>query len=172
MKFLRSLKCAFRGIIYCINNERNFRIHTAIAFYVLYFAAFFNFSKIQYMILLLVISSVITAEMCNSIVEKLCDNFFKNYSPLIKTVKDIAAGMVLFCSVFSAIIGLCLFYNPPILIKIFYYFIDNRINFLLLILSFAASFIYISISPAALIKTSKEFIIKKLKRRNARGNEL
>jgi diacylglycerol kinase (ATP) len=105
-------------------------------------------------------------------VEKLCDNLFKNYNPLIKTVKDMAAGMVLAGAIFSTIIGFCLFYNPPILIKIFYYFIDNRMRFLLLILSFTISCVYISISPNVIVEVSKKFIIKSLNRRSAGGNEL
>ena len=37
MRFVKSLKYALRGIVYCINNERNMRIHTVAVLYVLAF---------------------------------------------------------------------------------------------------------------------------------------
>ena len=55
MNFLKGFKYAFFGFIYCIKNERNMRIHTVAAMYVLVFARFFTFSRSEYAVLLLTI---------------------------------------------------------------------------------------------------------------------
>ena len=51
MNFLRGFQAAFRGIIRCINHERNMRIHTVAALYVFVFSFFFEFSITGYAVL-------------------------------------------------------------------------------------------------------------------------
>ena len=51
MNFLRGFQAAFRGIIRCINHERNMRIHTVAALYVFVFSFFFEFSTTGYAVL-------------------------------------------------------------------------------------------------------------------------
>ena len=75
MTFLKGFKYAFCGIIHCIKNERNMRVHTVAALYVLVFARFFDFSLRDYVLLLLTIGGVIAAEAINTSIEALCDIF-------------------------------------------------------------------------------------------------
>ena len=63
MRFVKSLKYALRGIVYCINNERNMRIHTVAVLYVLAFSPFFEMSRARYAILLVTFALVLTAEV-------------------------------------------------------------------------------------------------------------
>ena len=47
--------------------------------------------------------------MVNSAIEKVCNLITTEYNPAIKTIKDIAAGAVLFAAVVTAIIGAIIF---------------------------------------------------------------
>jgi diacylglycerol kinase len=61
------------------------------------------------MVLLGCIASVLSFEMINSAIEKICNLVHPTYHPAIKTIKDMAAGAVLFVSVISSIIGAIIF---------------------------------------------------------------
>ena len=58
MRFLKSFRYAFRGIVYCINTERNMRIHTVIALYVFVFSFFFHLTRVEYAVLFLAFAQV------------------------------------------------------------------------------------------------------------------
>ena len=82
--FLKGFAYAFQGIIYCIKNERNMRIHTVAELYVLIFARFFAFTREEYALLLLTIGGVMSAEAMNTAVENLADKVSSEKNPLIK----------------------------------------------------------------------------------------
>ena len=84
MSFLKSFKNALKGIIYCINYEKNMRIHTVIALYVLTFSKYFNLSIEKYSILLLTIALVISLELINTCVENITDSLIDKYSINVK----------------------------------------------------------------------------------------
>lgn len=113
----RSFKNAFSGICYFIRNERNGRIQAAIGICVLLLAAFLKITRNEWIAVLVCIGSVISIEMLNSALEKLCDLVEPGVHPQIKIVKDTAAGAVLWVSIFSAVIGGIIF-----LPEIFRYF--------------------------------------------------
>ena len=94
MNFLRGFQAAFRGIIRCINHERNMRIHTVAALYVFVFSFFFEFSITGYAVLFTVFGLIMALEIVNTGLEALADQISPGYSPVVKVVKDIAAGAV------------------------------------------------------------------------------
>ena len=112
MTFLKGFKYAFCGIIHCIKNERNMRVHTVAALYVLVFARFFDFSLRDYVLLLLTIGGVIAAEAINTSIEALCDRVCPERDSMIRTAKDAAAGAVLILAAFAAVIGVIMFSSP------------------------------------------------------------
>ena len=57
------------------------RFHTAVMLYVLTFSPFFTLTKTQYAVLILTISSVISAEMLNTAAEELADLSAADYNP-------------------------------------------------------------------------------------------
>jgi diacylglycerol kinase len=61
------------------------------------------------------IAFVISMEMLNTAIEKLCDVVHKELHPDIKRVKDIAAGAVLVSAIFSLMTGLIIFLPKIIL---------------------------------------------------------
>ena len=88
MSFLKGFLYAFSGIIHCIKNERNMRFHTVAALYVLIFARFFHFSRGEYILLLLTISSVMVLEAVNTAIEELCDKVSPERDEHIRHAKD------------------------------------------------------------------------------------
>ena len=107
--FHKSLRCAARGLLSSLWRERNLRIHTVAAGYVLFFSAFFDLSRAGRAALLLAIGLVMAAELFNTALERLCDFVSPGYEKRIGLVKDIAAGCVLCCALAAAGVGACLF---------------------------------------------------------------
>ncbi|HEX3040379.1 MAG TPA: diacylglycerol kinase family protein [Caproiciproducens sp.] len=147
MRFLKSFKYAFRGIVYCINNERNMRIHTVAALYVFAFSFFFTVSRTGYALLCLTVAAVITAEMFNTVAEELSDMAAASFNPVVRIVKDMAAGAVLICALFAVGVGICIFWQPASFLKMFRFFVSNPLMLLLLIAVTALSVVYVLLGP-------------------------
>ncbi len=123
--FLRGFAYAFCGMIHCIKNERNMRIHTVAAIYVLIFARFFAFSRVEWVLLLLTIGGVMSAEAFNTAIERLADRISSERHPLLRQAKDTAAGGVLILALFAAAIAVFLFGNAEGWQKAYEYFSGN-----------------------------------------------
>lgn len=109
MKLKKSFAFAWAGIRSCFQSEPNFRIHLVLAIVVLVFSLVFKISTIEWMAVCFCIAFVLTMEMLNTALEKLCDVVHKEVHPGIKKVKDIAAGAVLVATFFSLITGIVIF---------------------------------------------------------------
>lgn len=109
--FIRSVNVAIEGIIYTFKHERNMKIHYLASFLVLIASLFFNFSKIEFVLLLGAITLVVICEMLNTAIEKAVDVATSEYNPLAKIAKDVAAGAVLVSTMYSLIVAYILFYN-------------------------------------------------------------
>ena len=142
--FLRSFKYAFQGIIYCIKNERNMRIHTVVALYVSVFARFFAFSGPEIMMIVFCFGGVMSTEVINTAIEILCDKVSMKKSLRIRIAKDAAAGAVLIMAVASVIIGLILFSDVGCWMKAWEFYISHPANLALLLSSMALSIVYIA----------------------------
>jgi diacylglycerol kinase (ATP) len=139
----RSFKCAGRGVVFCVKNERNMRIHLTAAVYVLVFSAFYGFSAAEYALLILVISSVIAAEAVNTAIEAAVDMGAPHYDSLARIAKDAAAGAVLVTAVGAAAIGCILFIRPAVLARIAAFFAHSPVFIAILVLSLAAAVVFI-----------------------------
>jgi len=109
--FLKSLSCAAVGLLKPFVTERNMRIHFSFANLIMIFAYFFGLSRTEWAVLVLTVSSVITAELINTAVENAVDTAVKDFSPTAKAAKDIAAGAVLFTAIVSVAVGFILFFD-------------------------------------------------------------
>jgi diacylglycerol kinase len=107
--FIQSVKHALNGIKYFFLHERNGNIQFFIAIIVVVLAVVWGASTAEWLILLLCFALVLGFEMLNSAIEKLCDVVQEEYHPVIKIVKDVAAGVVLFVSLLTVVIGLIIF---------------------------------------------------------------
>ena len=107
--FFDSLFNSFQGMRHFFQNERNGKIQLAIAAVAIAAAALLGISAAEWLAVLVCVAMVIGMEMLNSALEQLCDKVESGYHPVIKTVKDVAAGAVLFTSIISVAIGVIIF---------------------------------------------------------------
>lgn len=107
---VKSFGFALSGFSYALKSQRNFRIQTIIAIATVSLASMVNFSIIEWIILLLVICSVLCAELLNTTLESVVDLVSGDkISEKARFAKDVSATVVLLTAVFAVIIGLILF---------------------------------------------------------------
>ena len=102
---LDSFDSAFRGLLFCVRQERNFRIHLIVAFCVLFGSVFLDLSLVEFYALLLVVTAVLVAEMVNTTLEKLSDLIIPDHNRRIREIKNVGAACVLITAVVSLFIG-------------------------------------------------------------------
>lgn len=147
MRFLKSFLYAFRGIVYCINNERNMRIHTVVALYVFVFSFFFHLTRGQYAVLCLTFGLVMMAELFNTVGEELCDLVAASFHPVVRIIKDMAAGAVLLCAIASVGVAVCLFWRPAVFETILLFFGERPWLIAVLALSAVLSVVFVVLGP-------------------------
>jgi len=106
---LNSFKYAGRGFLDALKSEANLSIHLLFGTVALIFAYFLEFTNSEFIILIITITSVITLELINTIIEKLVDMYSTKISEKARVIKDISAAVVLISSIVSIIIGALLF---------------------------------------------------------------
>ena len=116
-KFSVSVGHAIDGIDYAINHERNVKIEMLFGILVSIAGFLFHISIFEWLVILLTIAMVITLEFINTAIERVVDLVTTDYKELAKSAKDVAAGAVLFMSLFSVIIGIVIFL--PKVIEVF-----------------------------------------------------
>ena len=104
---------ARKGMRLSLKSERNIRIHLLAAVLSLSTAFCLHFFIEKFCILIMVISSVISAEMFNSAIEFTLDSIYHNrYSKMVGMAKDIAAGAVMVVTIMAILVGALLFVPP------------------------------------------------------------
>lgn len=107
--FWRSVRHAFRGIVYAVRNERNFQIECIAAVAVVLLAYFVPLSSIERILIVFLAGWVMAFELINTAIERMLDIIKPNVHPYVRVVKDMAAGAVLISSGAAVVIGLCIF---------------------------------------------------------------
>lgn len=113
----KSFLNAFKGVFYCIKNERNIRIHMVVGVFIFTFSFFFKLSSIEYAILTISVGFVICCEIFNTAIEALVNLSSPSYNSWAKIAKDVAAGGVFFSSLVAICVGIFLFAKKDKLIK-------------------------------------------------------
>lgn len=106
-----SFNYAVSGIITAIKTEKSMRLHYIIAVIVLLSSLFFDFNRTEFLLLLFAVSLVVISEMINTAIERTIDLITKDFHPLARLVKDVAAGAVLIATINSVIVGYLLFFE-------------------------------------------------------------
>lgn len=109
MKFSRSMHFAFTGIATFLRKETNGQIQLGIALIVILMGFLFHINTMEWLVVILCISLVLSLEMVNTAMEELCNIIAPEYHPQIKIIKDIAAGSVLLTVTGSVIAGTIIF---------------------------------------------------------------
>lgn len=107
--FIGSLRDALRGICIFIAGEPHAKFHTLVAIAVCITGAIVGVSKTEWMLIAFAIALVMAAEAFNTAIEHMCNIIQPERDERIRTIKDIAAGAVLMCTIAAIVIGLSIF---------------------------------------------------------------
>lgn len=111
------LSFALNGLKTIIFSERNFKIHLFATLVVIILSAYFQLTRLEWAIILIVIAFVLISEIINSVIESLIDYVKPEIHPQAKIIKDMMAGAVLLTAILSLIIGILIF--APKIISLF-----------------------------------------------------
>jgi diacylglycerol kinase (ATP) len=103
---LKSVRYAVHGIGMMLKSQHNAWLHAFASFCVLVTGGLMRLSAGEWCWIVLAIMAVWTAEALNTALEFLADASWRDFHPLIKSAKDVAAGGVLISAVGSVCIGL------------------------------------------------------------------
>lgn len=107
--FIRSVRYAGNGIYHFFRRERNGQIQGVAAVVVILAGFVFGISRTEWLVLLLCIAAVISLEMLNSAIERICNMYTTEFHPAIKIIKDVAAAAVLWTALVAFVIGMVIF---------------------------------------------------------------
>ena len=108
-RFTRSVGFALNGIRCCFTGEAHFKIHTLSALLATGAAFFLKVSRTEWLMLLVCMAAVFTAELINTAFEELCNIVYREQHVGIKKAKDMAAAAVLVAAITAAITGSVIF---------------------------------------------------------------
>jgi diacylglycerol kinase len=106
---LRSIRIALDGVRQVFLTQQNARIHAVATLVVLLAAALLGLSRLEWILLLLVVGFVWAAEIFNTAIEELVDLISTEKTPITKRIKDISAGAVMISVVVSILAGILIF---------------------------------------------------------------
>ena len=116
--FLQAVKCALNGIKYVYETQRNIIFQNIIGILVLVCGILFKITKIEWLILVITIASVLISEFFNTAIKTTVDLCTEERNEKAKNAKDVAAGAVFLTSTNAIIVGIIIFV-PHILEKFF-----------------------------------------------------
>ncbi|TZF99094.1 diacylglycerol kinase family protein (plasmid) [Chryseobacterium panacisoli] len=105
----KSFLNAFRGVFMMIKTERNFQIEVLAFFVNLFLIFYFKLSSIDAALVLIASFAVLSAEIFNTAIEKICDIIQPDFDKRIGFIKDIAAGAVVLTAIASVIVGILVY---------------------------------------------------------------
>lgn len=107
-RFRQSLVHARRGLAEAFTLENNFRIHVTIAILVIVALIVFRVSRIDSALTILLISSVLTLELVNTVVERFVGLLEPRIHPYVRLIKDLMAAATLVVVMAAVVIGILL----------------------------------------------------------------
>lgn len=107
-------KHAIRGFAVAIGQELNMRVHVLAVVVVTAAGLLGGLERWAWAAVLLCFALVVTAEMFNTAVERICDKITDERCSAIKDIKDIAAGAVFFSALVSVGVAVVVFARPEI----------------------------------------------------------
>ncbi|KMJ60541.1 diacylglycerol kinase [Bacillus sp. LL01] len=115
--FTRSFSYAFEGLLFVLRTERNIKFHLFTAVMMIALSIYFDITKVEWLVLFLVIGGMFVIEIINTAIENVVDLVTEEFHPLAKTAKDVAASAALVFACISVIIGVILF-GPYIMVHL------------------------------------------------------
>lgn len=107
--FFTSVKDCLNGLTFVIVNESNFKRELFLGIIALILSYVLKISKMEFIIVLIVIALVLVSEVFNTAIEKTVDLCTSKYNETARIAKDVAAFGVLLTSFFALMVGLIIF---------------------------------------------------------------
>ncbi|KIC61163.1 diacylglycerol kinase family protein [Chryseobacterium taiwanense] len=107
----KSFLNAFRGVFLMIKSERNFQIELLAFFINLFLIFYLKLSSTDTILILIVSFGVLSSEIFNTAIEKLCDIVQPEFDLRIGFIKDISAGAVVLMTIVSVIVGILVYWK-------------------------------------------------------------
>ncbi len=104
-KWLKSANFAIEGILHGAKSQRHLRYHFLSAAAVLFTAYLLGVSRVEFLLISLVVIIVLSAEMLNTAIEAVVDIISPEYAEKARIAKDIAAGAVLITAFGAVVLG-------------------------------------------------------------------
>ena len=105
----KSFLNAFRGVFMMMKTERNFQIEVLAFFINLFLIFYFRLNNTDAALVLIASFAVLSAEIFNTAIEKICDIIQPDFDKRIGFIKDIAAGAVVLTAIASVIVGILVY---------------------------------------------------------------
>ena len=113
IKRIKGIIIAISGMFFLLKNEDSIKVQSLFFLLFIFLGYYFEITKNEWMIHIILIGFILTAEALNTVAEKICDFINPKYDDRIKLIKDISAGAVSF-AVISSLIVLIIIYHPYI----------------------------------------------------------
>ena len=105
----RSFGYAFAGMASAIQTETNWKIGIAESLLVVAVAWYLHISRSDWLVVIIMIGLVLSAELFNSAIEKVIDTLTPSQHPQAKLAKDFAAAAVVVLVIVAALVGSVIF---------------------------------------------------------------
>jgi len=105
----KSFGFAISGLRSAIKKEPNFRVHLILAALALILAILFQFSTLEWLMLLFSITFVLIFELLNTTLEAIVDLVSPEIKEVAKVAKDTSAAAVMVFAALAIIVGIALF---------------------------------------------------------------
>ena len=113
IKRIKGIIIAISGMFFLLKNEDSIKVQSLFFLFFVFLGYYFQITKNEWIIHIILIGFILTAEALNTVAEKICDFINPKYDDRIKLIKDISAGAVSF-AVISSLIVLIIIYYPYI----------------------------------------------------------
>ena len=106
---IKSFGYAIEGVVFSFKKGFHFKFHTLALIVVIILGLIFSITTLEWLIVILISSSIIAAEAINTAIEETCNVLHPEHHPGLKLAKHCAAGGVLILSIAAIVIGAIIF---------------------------------------------------------------
>lgn len=109
--FYKSFLNSVHGVFWMLKSERNFQLEILGLIANLFLIVFLKLNPTDAALILIVSFAVLSSEILNTAVEKICDVIQPEFDERIKIIKDIAAGAVVLMAFAAICTGILVYWK-------------------------------------------------------------
>lgn len=106
---LKSFSWAADGIWYSFKKGTHFKIHIVLAIFAIFLGFLLKISSTEWLVLILIISGVLSAEAMNTAIEETCELLHPELHPRARLAKHCGAAAVFIISIAAVVIAAVIF---------------------------------------------------------------